>query len=288
MLLHPYLRLTRLHQPTGIWLLLWPCWWAVTLARHDLPPLKLLALFFAGAVVMRSAGCVLNDIVDRKFDAEVERTRTRPLASGEVSLSEAIVLFFLLLLLAFNIVIQMKRAALRLAIVSLALVACYPFMKRVTWWPQAFLGLTFNWGALMGWAAVNGNVGMPALLLYAGGICWTLGYDTIYAHQDKEDDMKIGVKSTALRLGAQSRQWIAGFYAAAVFFWCLAGVLNHNGWPYFLGLALVAAHFYWQAASVKLDDPGSCLRVFRANALLGWLFFAGLWADGLRAIVAQL
>jgi 4-hydroxybenzoate polyprenyltransferase len=285
---HPYLRLTRLDKPTGIWLLLWPCWWSVLLAAHDLPSLKLLALFFAGAVVMRSAGCVFNDIVDRKIDAEVERTRTRPLASGEVKPMEAWVLVGLLLFVALDIVIQMKPTVLYLAVVSLALVASYPFMKRITWWPQAFLGLTFNWGALMGGAAVTGAVSVPSLLLYVGGIGWTLGYDTIYAHQDKEDDLRIGVKSTALRLGAASGRWIGGFYAAAVLFWALAGIVNHNGWAYFIGLALVAVHFFWQVTYVKFADPASCLRVFKSNTVLGWLLFTGQWADSVVGVALQL
>jgi 4-hydroxybenzoate polyprenyltransferase len=186
------------------------------------------------------------------------------------------------------VLVQLHPLAAGVAVASLAPVAAYPFMKRITWWPQAFLGLTFNWGALMGSAAVTGAVGLPALLLYAGGIFWTLGYDTIYAHQDKEDDLKIGVKSTALRLGKDSRVWIMGFYLAAVIFWGLAGMAGHNGWPYFLGLALVAGHFYWQAESVKLDDPASCMRVFRSNTVLGWFFFAGFWADGLRFAVTNL
>jgi 4-hydroxybenzoate polyprenyltransferase len=216
--------------------------------------------------------------VDRDIDGHVERTRLRPLASGEIKLVEAAVLLGLLLFIALDIVIQMNRMVICLAAASLVLVASYPFMKRVTWWPQAFLGLTFNWGALMGWAAVKGAIGLPALLLYAGGIGWTLGYDTIYAHQDKEDDLRIGVKSTALRLGAASRRWIAGFYAAAILCWGLAGALGHSGWPYFVGLL-------W---FVKLDDPANCLRVFRSNTMLGWLMFAGLWADGLRAVALQL
>lgn len=286
--MHPYIRLMRLDKPVGIWLLLWPCWWAVMMAKHDLPSLKLLGLFLAGAAVMRSAGCVLNDIVDRDIDVHVERTRTRPLASGEIKLTEAFVLLALLLFIALDIVIQMNHTVLYLAIASLLLVGAYPFMKRLTWWPQAFLGLAFNWGALMGWAAVTGGVSLAAFALYLGGIGWTLGYDTIYAHQDKEDDMKIGVKSTALKLGAASRRWIAGFYAAAVVLWALAGIVNHNGWAYYLGLAAVAAHFCWQALSVKLDDAASCLRVFKSNAMIGWLLFAGLWADGLVAVARAL
>lgn len=286
--MHVYIRLMRLHRPTGIWLLLWPCWWSIALASDGLPSLKLLGLFLAGAVVMRSAGCIFNDIVDRKFDKDVERTRTRPLASGEMKLPEALILLGLLLLVAFNIAFVMKPVVLKLATASLILVAAYPFMKRITWWPQAFLGLTFNWGALLGWAAVTGGVGLPALMLYLGGIGWTLGYDTIYAHQDKEDDIKIGVKSTALLLSKRSKIWIAGFYAVAVLFWILAGCLHHVGIPYYIGIAGVAIHCVWQVRSVKLDNAQSCLGVFTSNTMLGWIFFAALWADNIRAIVAQL
>jgi 4-hydroxybenzoate polyprenyltransferase len=182
----------------------------------------------------------------------------------------------------------MKPIVLYLAAASLLLVAAYPFMKRITWWPQAFLGLTFNWGALMGSAAVTGHIGIPAVLLYAGGIAWTLGYDTIYAHQDKEDDMKIGVKSTALLFGQKSKQWITGFYIAALLLWASAGIFNHNGWPYYIGIAFVVVHFAWQMKRVKLGDAESCLAIFRSNTNLGWLLFAGLWADCLRSIVSGL
>jgi 4-hydroxybenzoate polyprenyltransferase len=286
--MHPFIRLTRITQPTGIWLLLWPCWWSLTLANHAPPGPKLMLLFAAGAVVMRTAGCVFNDIVDRKFDREVERTRMRPLASGEVSLTEAAVLLVLLLIVALDIAIQMKRIVLLLAAASLVLIAAYPFMKRITWWPQAFLGLTFNWGALMGWAAVTGKVELPALLLYAGGVAWTLGYDTIYAHQDKEDDLRIGVKSTALLFRENSKKWIAGFYALAVLCWLAAGAANHGGILLYAGVAGVALHFAWQVARVRLDDPVSCLRFFRSNTVAGVILFLGLWADGLREFVIHL
>lgn len=277
-----YFRLMRLHQPTGIWLLLWPCWWSAMLANHGLVPFRLLALFALGASVMRSAGCVLNDIVDRTFDAQVERTRTRPLASGEVSIREAVALLAVLLAIALCIALMMKPIVLVLSAASLFLVASYPFMKRITWWPQAFLGLTFNWGALLGWAAVTGSLAYTALLLYAGGIGWTLGYDTIYAHQDKEDDRKIGVKSTALLFGNNSKLWIAGFYGIAILFWNAAGLLEGRGWPYFAGLGFVALHFIWQVYNVRLNDTASCLKIFRSNTIVGWLFFAGLCGEGIR------
>jgi 4-hydroxybenzoate polyprenyltransferase len=287
LLSHPYIRLMRFDKPTGIWLLLFPCWWSLTLASTEIPMPKILAVFFIGAVVMRSAGCVFNDIVDRKIDAQVERTRTRPIASGEVSLLEASVLLFLLLFIALDIAIQMRPIVLKLAAVSLVPVAAYPFMKRLTWWPQAFLGLTFNWGALIGWASQTGHISTPALLLYAGGIAWTLGYDTIYAHQDKQDDIKIGVKSTALLWGEKSRRWIAVFYFIAIVFWTLAGISQHVKWPYFIGIIAVAIHFCWQVTSLKPDEPQNCLRLFRSNTAVGWLLFAGAWAETLRVAVAQ-
>jgi len=278
--MHVLARLMRLHQPTGIWLLLWPSWWAVALASQGKPSLFLLALFASGALVMRGAGCIVNDMVDRDFDRQVERTRNRPLASGDATMLQAILVLCFLLLIAFIIALQMNRMVLYLAAVSLLLVITYPFMKRVTWWPQAFLGLTFNWGALLGWAAVTGNISASAFLLYTGGIFWTLGYDTVYAHQDKVDDVKIGVKSTALRLGEHSKNWIAGFYSLTMISWLMAGALNHNGLCYYAALLGVSAHFACQVRKVDLDDNASCLRIFKSNAMLGWILFAGIIADG--------
>jgi 4-hydroxybenzoate polyprenyltransferase len=280
---NPYFRLLRLHQPTGVWLLLWPCWWSIALASHGLPPLMLLALFAVGAVVMRGAGCIVNDMADRDFDRHVERTRTRPLASGEITLRQAAALLLLLLCIALAIALQLNRYTLLLAASSLGLVAAYPFMKRITWWPQAFLGLTFNWGALMGWAAVKGTLGWPALALYAGGIFWTLGYDTVYAHQDTADDITVGVKSTALRLGAKSRQWITGFYALAVLFWVTAGALNHDGIIYLLGMFAVGMHCIWQMRNVDFSNAASCMRIFRSNVTLGWIMFMVIVADRMAA-----
>lgn len=271
-----YCRLLRLHQPTGIWLLLWPCWWALALASHGLPSLRLLFLFGVGAVVMRGAGCIVNDMIDRDIDRQVERTKMRPLASGEITMTQASLVLLLLLFIALCIALQMKMIVVLLAFSSLALVVAYPFMKRVTWWPQLFLGLAFNWGALMGWAAVTGDIGSPAIALYIGSIFWTLGYDTIYAHQDTSDDSKIGVKSTALRLGKNSKYWIAGFYGCAVIAWSFAGVLNHNGPAYFASLFYAAFHFFYQVYGVDIDDPASCIRMFRSNTVLGWMVFAGL------------
>lgn len=266
----PYIRLLRLHQPAGIWLLLFPCWWSVALASDGLPSPWLMLLFGVGAVVMRGAGCIINDMADREFDRKVERTRSRPLASGELTLWQAICVLGVLLAIANLIALQMNPGTLLLALGSLPLVATYPFMKRITWWPQAFLGLTFNWGALMGWTAVKTTLGLPALLLYVGGVFWTLGYDTIYAHQDKADDTHAGVKSSALRLGEHTRSFVAGFYALATALWAGAITLQH-GQAASLLLIPVAAHFYWQVASVDLNNPGSCMHYFRSNRHVGWM-----------------
>lgn len=276
----PYFRLLRLHQPTGIWLLLLPCWWSIALASTGFPSLFLMGLFGVGAVAMRGAGCIVNDMADREFDRKVERTRSRPLASGEITLQQAFMVLLTLLCLALVIALQMNALVWLLAVASLPLVISYPFMKRITWWPQAFLGLTFNWGALMGWAAVRGTIEWPAMLLYAGGVFWTLGYDTIYAHQDKADDIHAGVKSTALRLGAQTKPYVAAFYVLATVLWTLAGTQIHGAW-FTLGMALIASQFVWQVRLVHLDDPASCMRIFRSNTTLGWLLLGWLLSSAL-------
>jgi 4-hydroxybenzoate polyprenyltransferase len=287
----PYARLMRLDRPIGTWLLLLPCWWGLFLApdsiRHGpaAAPLQVwtilgIALLFAiGAIVMRGAGCTYNDIVDRNFDAKVARTALRPIPSGQVSVRQAVLFLIAQLLAGLVILLAFNRFTILLGVLSLVLVFAYPLMKRVTYWPQAFLGLTFNWGALMGWAAVTGALGWPALALYAGGIAWTLHYDTIYAHQDKEDDALVGVKSTALKFGAQTRPWLAGFSAAAVLLFALA--MAGLGWPAWIAVALVAIHLAWQVAAVDLDDPADCLAKFRANRGIGWILLAGIAAGQL-------
>lgn len=271
-----YFRLMRLHAPVGIWLLLWPCWWAIALAGQGFPWL-LYGLFAAGAVVMRSAGCIINDMADRDFDRQVERTKTRPLASGELSMRQASVLLGLLLATALAIAIMLGPVVVSWAAASLAFVIIYPFMKRLTWWPQLFLGLTFNWGALIGYAAVTGGMHPAAVALYLGGIFWTLGYDTIYAHQDKLDDARIGVKSTALKLGGATRKVVGLFYSLALVGW-FAALLLAGGELLLPGalLALAGAHFCWQLKVVDLDKPDSCRDVFRSNTWLGaivWLAY---------------
>ncbi len=271
----PYLRLMRLHQPVGIWLLLWPCCWSLALAAHGKPSPVMLILFALGALIMRSAGCIVNDIADREIDKQVERTRTRPLASGELKLKQAILLLCMLLACALYIALLLGQNTVFWAGASLPLVAAYPWMKRISWWPQLFLGLTFNWGALMGWAAVTGTVQLPAILLYAGSIFWTLGYDTIYAHQDKTDDARIGVKSTALRLGKNTRTAVNTFYTLAAIFWALSGFMAGAGMVYFAFLILTELHLLHQICTVNLDDPASCRRVFISNRFAGFLLFIG-------------
>lgn len=271
-MLNPYIRLMRFHQPTGIWLLLFPCWWSVALASRGFPSLWLMLLFALGAVVMRSAGCIINDIADREFDRKVERTRSRPLASGELSVRQAGMLLILLLAIANLIALQMRIEVLWWVLLSLPLVAAYPYMKRITWWPQAFLGLTFNWGALVGWVAVRGEIELPALLLYAGGIAWTLGYDTIYAHQDIKDDIAAGVKSTALRLGGSSTKWITAFYAIAVVCWTLAIGFSCGFVPAIIAAFALLGLFRLHLDYLSLSDPASCMQAFRANVAVGaWM-----------------
>jgi 4-hydroxybenzoate polyprenyltransferase len=274
--LAPYARLARLDRPIGTWLLLFPGWWSLTMAAPAKPDLGLMALFAVGALLMRGAGCSFNDIVDREFDGRVARTATRPIPSGAVSVRAAAIFLGLQLLLALIVLLQMNGFTIALGAGSLALVATYPFMKRITYWPQAFLGLTFNWGALLGWAAATGSLQAPAVLLYAGGIAWTLFYDTIYAHQDKEDDALIGVKSTALKLGASTRPWLILFAVVALGFWIAAFAAAGLGWAAYLGLAAAGLLFAYQIRAADFDDPADCLAKFNAHRWLGWMLLAGI------------
>jgi len=275
----PYVRLARLDRPIGTWLLLFPGWWAIALAAPGRPDLWLMLLFGIGAVAMRGAGCTLNDIVDREFDAKVARTRARPLPSGAVSVRQAVIFMALQLAIGAAVLFSLTPLAIGLGFAVLLLIGTYPFMKRITYWPQLFLGLNFNWGALLGWAAATGRLDAAALLLYAGGISWTLGYDTIYAHQDKDDDVLIGVKSSALALGERTRPFLAAFYAVALLLWAAAGATAGRGPWFWAGLAAVALHFAWQARMVRTDDPADCLAKFRANRFVGWLLLAGIVAS---------
>lgn len=280
--LRPYLKLARLDRPIGTWLLLLPCWWSVALAAEGgWPDLRLIVLFAVGSVVMRGAGCTVNDIVDRDIDARVARTRTRPIASGAVSLKGAVLFLAFQLALGLLVLVRLGPTAILLGVLSLPFIAAYPFMKRITYWPQAFLGLTFNWGALMGWAAARDGLDWPPLALYAACLLWTLGYDTIYAHQDKDDDALVGMKSTALKLGKRTKPWLWRFYAGALAFLTLAGALAGLAWPYFAALAAAALHFAWQVIRVDLDRPQDCWAKFVANRWLGLIVLAGIVAGQL-------
>jgi 4-hydroxybenzoate polyprenyltransferase len=274
----PYARLARLDRPIGTWLLLFPCWWGTALAAPGWPSAWLIAIFALGAVVMRGAGCTYNDIVDRDFDGRVARTADRPIPSGQVSVRQAVVFLFAQLLVGFAILMTFNWPSILLGVLSLALVFTYPLMKRITWWPQFFLGLAFNWGALMGYCAVAGQVTAGALTLYAAGIAWTLHYDTIYAHQDKEDDALIGVKSSALKLGDRTRPALMLFSALAVLLLALAAWLESLNAIFAAALAAAALHLAWQARAVRLDDPQDCLAKFRSNRLIGWIVLAGIIA----------
>ncbi|MBM3584044.1 MAG: 4-hydroxybenzoate octaprenyltransferase [Alphaproteobacteria bacterium] len=271
--LQPYLRLARFDRPAGTWLLLWPCWWSLILAGAEA---WLFVLFALGALVMRAAGCVVNDIADRRIDGLVERTRDRPLASGALSVAQALAFLAVLLLAGLAVLVQLPANAVLLGALSLVPVAVYPLAKRFTDWPQALLGLTFNWGALLGWTAATGTLAAPALVLYGACIAWTLGYDTIYAHQDKRDDAAIGVRSSALALGARTRPWVAAFYALAWVGIAAAAELAGLGWAALAFLAPAAAHLAWQVLRLAIDDPARCHALFRSNVELGGIVAAGL------------
>ena len=260
-----------------------PCWWSAALAAgaaHDVRRLPLFViLFFIGSFVMRGAGCTWNDITDRDLDARVERTRSRPIPAGQVSVKQALAFMVALALIGLLVLLQFNRFAIATGIASLIVVAIYPFMKRITWWPQIVLGLAFSWGALMGFAATFARIDAAALWLYAGSISWVIGYDTIYAHQDTEDDALIGIKSTARLFAARTRPALSVFYALAVI---LIGVALWSAgahWPAWIGLTVFAAHLGWQIARLDISDPALCLRVFKSNRDAGLLLFAGLLAD---------
>jgi 4-hydroxybenzoate polyprenyltransferase len=281
----PYLRLARFDRPIGSWLLLLPCCWSAALAAgiagnvRSLP--WVLALFFIGAFAMRGAGCTWNDITDRDLDAKVERTRSRPIPAGQVSVRNAFAFLVLLALVGLGVLLQFNTFAILTGLASLAIVAVYPFMKRITYWPQVVLGLAFSWGALMGFAVMLATLGAPAFVLYAGSIAWVIGYDTIYAHQDREDDALIGVKSTALLFGENTQTMLTLFYALAVLLIGVSIRLSGGGWLAYAGLIAFAAHLVWQIRSIRIDDAALCLRLFKSNRDAGLLLFVGLVADAL-------
>jgi 4-hydroxybenzoate polyprenyltransferase len=280
--LKPWLRLIRADRPIGVWLLLWPCWWSVALASRaaeDFPDIILLILFAIGAFAMRSAGCIYNDIIDRDIDSKVARTKDRPLASGQVSLSSAIILALGLCLVGLWVLLQFNPFAIALGFGSVGIVLIYPLMKRVTFWPQAVLGLAFSYGALMGWAASFGSLEIAPIVLYGAAIAWTIGYDTIYAHQDKEDDALTGMKSTALRFGSSTPFWLSLFYGVTIGGLAVSGWIVGAGALLYCGLAVAAAHLIWQVATLDIDDPKNCLERFRSNHSFGAIVFLAIVLD---------
>jgi 4-hydroxybenzoate polyprenyltransferase len=278
----PYLRLARLDRPIGSWLLLMPCWWSVGFAgmhEHQFPSLWHIVLFFVGAFAMRGAGCTWNDLVDRDLDGLVDRTRSRPIPSRQVTIGQATIFMLAQALVGLLVLIQFNRFTVMAGFASLLVVVIYPFMKRITYWPQIFLGLAFSWGALMGWPAAFGRLDWPALVLYAGSICWVIGYDTIYAHQDREDDLLIGIKSTALLFGERTQPMLASFYAVAVVLIATAGLMAGGGFIYALGVIAFAVHLAWQVTRLDINDPAHCLALFKSNRDAGLILFGAMLID---------
>jgi len=276
--IRPYASLMRIDRPIGTWLLFWPCAWGVALAGG---PWSLFAWFALGAFAMRSAGCVYNDIIDRDLDKEVERTRLRPVASGRVSMRAAWVLTIALCLIGLVVLLTLKPVAQLVALASLALIAAYPFMKRLTWWPQAWLGLVFSWGALVGWSAAKGSLDGPAILLWMGSVAWVIGYDTLYAIQDIEDDALVGVRSSARRMGSNVRLGVALFYALALLGWGAAIWLVRPDPIALVALIPAAIHLANQAWRADPADGAGALALFRSNRWCGALVFAAMLVVGL-------
>lgn len=277
--LSPYVRLMRMDRPIGTYLLYWPCAWSIALSANAgcWPDFYMLGLFATGALIMRGAGCTINDLWDRDIDQQVERTRNRPLASGEITQMDAIVFLSAQLSLGLLVLVQLNWESILLGASSLGLVVTYPLMKRVTYWPQLVLGMAFNWGALLGWCATQGVVNWSACLpLYLSGICWTIVYDTIYAHQDKKDDLQIGVKSTALRFGDNTKLWLSGFTAAMLTGLSAAGLACDQTWPYYASVGLVGGHLIQQIYSLNINNPSDCAKKFFSNNHIGLILFLGI------------
>ncbi len=283
--LRPYARLARWERPIGWQLLLWPCLWSAALAAiskgYGWPNPWHLLLFFIGAIAMRGAGCTYNDLVDVDIDAKVERTRSRPIPAGQVTKFQARVFLVLQALVGLVVLLQFDRFTIVLGLVSLLPVAIYPFMKRFTNWPQLFLGLAFSWGAFMGWSATWHSLSWAPVFLYLGGICWTIGYDTIYAHQDKEDDALVGVKSTARLFGDRTKPALIALYSLATVLFAVAAALADAGPAAFAGILAGVAHLGWQVAVLDIDDGDQCLKLFRSNDTYGWILFGGFTLDAL-------
>ncbi|MBV9557537.1 MAG: 4-hydroxybenzoate octaprenyltransferase [Pseudolabrys sp.] len=281
-LARPYLRLARLDRPIGSWLLLMPCWWSLGLAgmrAQATPSIWHILLFFIGAFAMRGAGCTWNDLIDRDLDKLVERTRSRPIPSGQVTPRQAAIFLVAQALVGLAVLLQFNRYTIICGLCSLGVVAIYPFMKRITYWPQIVLGLAFSWGALMGWPATLGRLDWPALVLYAGSICWVIGYDTIYAHQDREDDALIGIKSTARLFGEKTQPMLAAFYAGAVLLIGIASYMSGASYVFWLGLAVFALHLSWQVRALNIHDPAFCLVLFKSNRDAGLILFGAMLMD---------
>ncbi|UES56395.1 4-hydroxybenzoate octaprenyltransferase [Roseibium aggregatum] len=283
--LRPYARLARWERPIGWWLLLWPCFWSAALAAvaggKAWPDPWHMVLFFIGAVAMRGAGCTYNDLVDVDIDSKVERTRTRPIPAGQVSRLQAKIFLVVQALIGLAVLLQFNTYTIWLGIASLLPVAVYPFMKRITNWPQLFLGFAFSWGALMGWAAAFGSLSWSPVFLYVGGICWTIGYDTIYAHQDKEDDALVGVKSTARLFDEHTKPALILLYSCATALFFLAAIFADAGPAAFIGILAGVIHLGWQIVVLDIDDGDQCLQLFRSNGTYGWILFFGFFADAL-------
>ena len=305
----PFIRLLRLDRPIGTWLLAWPSFWGLIAAYRSelslypgLPadqtpalfnnflasqPLLLFALFLLGAFLTRSAGCVFNDIADRKIDAQVARTKSRPIASGAISVKTAVKVLALLLTLALLILLQFNYLTIGLGVFILLPILIYPFMKRITYWPQAMLSLCFSWGCLMGWTAIKGSIDLPVILMTIAAFTWTMGFDTIYAHQDKEDDAVIGMKSTALKFGKSTQTWLIGFYGLTIVLLYVVGMLIGAKLIYFTTIGMAALHASWQIGTLKLDDPANCLQRFKSNGVFGLIVFIGFTADHLLALALR-
>lgn len=314
--LWPFAQLARWERPIGWWLLMWPGWWSIMLAnihkttianipsQEVLPPVSIfdllsdtvfiLFLFMIGAIVMRGAGCTYNDLADRDIDDQVARTRSRPLPSGRVTGKQAIAFLFLQLLAGLIILLQFNSFSIWLGAASLVTVAVYPFMKRITWWPQLFLGFAFSWGALLGWAVIEGGLTLAPVLLYFASILWVIGYDTIYAHQDREDDALVGVKSTARLFGKKTRTAISVLYSMAIILMAIAVSRalpsGHPSYGYillpaFAGLCVGGIHMLWQLAILDIDNPDQCLKLFQSNSYLGWILFAGFTGSMALSVV---
>jgi 4-hydroxybenzoate polyprenyltransferase len=278
--LHPYVRLARLDRPIGTWLLLLP-WWGVTLGLNAGEPsavqaIVLAVLFTIGALAMRGAGCTYNDIVDRDYDGRVARTALRPIPSGEVTVTKAWIFLAVQLLIGALVLLSLNPTAIVIGMFSIPIIALYPFAKRITDWPQAVLGLAFNWGMLVGYAAMTGGLSTAAIVIYAAGVLWTLGYDTIYAHQDKEDDAMIGVRSTALLFGGMTKPWLWMFYGTMLALLAVGGAWAQMGIGFWVVLIGVAGHLGWQIVTLDLDDPDGCLAKFKSNRDTGLLVTAAL------------